>query len=223
MSIFAITGASQGIGCAAARVADAQGFTVHGCARRPERCLQGYGYAMARVDLSDPAQAARWVRSVPVQAGQREYWLINHGILGPRAPLAQTPVADFAAVLQTNAIGSYAVLQAILTHRSGPRVIAMMSSSVGRHGRAQWGAYAASKAVVESLVQTLADETRPDQLIAFAFNPGGTATAMRAAAYPQEDPATLPAADAVARTLVELMRGAGPGLHGQSLNYRDLA
>lgn len=177
---------------------------------------------MARVDLSDPEQAARWVRSVPAHAGEREYWLINHGILGPRTSLAQTSVADFAAVLQTNAVGGYAVLRAILQRTSRPQVIALMSSSVGRHGRAQWGAYAASKAVTESLVQTLADETKPSDVIAFAFNPGGTATAMRAAAYPTEDPTTLPTADAVAHTLVELMRGATEGLHGQSVNYRDL-
>lgn len=65
------------------------------------------------------------------------------------------------------------------------------SSSVGRQGRADWGAYAVSKFATEGMMQVLADEYRQQNLRVNCINPGGTRTGMRAAAFPDEDPEKL--------------------------------
>ncbi|WP_366540512.1 SDR family NAD(P)-dependent oxidoreductase, partial [Salmonella enterica] len=65
------------------------------------------------------------------------------------------------------------------------------SSSVGRQGRANWGAYATSKFATEGMMQVLADEYQNRSLRVNCINPGGTRTSMRASAFPTEDPQKL--------------------------------
>jgi NAD(P)-dependent dehydrogenase (short-subunit alcohol dehydrogenase family) len=78
-----------------------------------------------------------------------------------------------------------------------------------------------SKHGVEGLTGTLADELRPDQITVVSLNPGGTATQMRAEAYPDEDSATLPTAEEVAGTFVEVIRTVELDDTGAQLNSRD--
>ncbi len=81
-----------------------------------------------------------------------------------------------------------------------------ISSSVGRNPRAYWGAYGASKAAFEVLLDCYAQETAKISKVRVAIvNPGATRTAMRARAYPGEDPATLKPPEAVAERLVTLL------------------
>ena len=80
-----------------------------------------------------------------------------------------------------------------LLHEAKDASVIFTSSGVGRRGRAFWGAYAVSKFATEGLMETLADEVaQTGRVRVNALNPGATRTAMRAAAYPAEDPATLP-------------------------------
>jgi NAD(P)-dependent dehydrogenase (short-subunit alcohol dehydrogenase family) len=91
-----------------------------------------------------------------------------------------------------------------------------VTSSVARKPRAYWGAYAATKAAMESLVRCWADEVENTPLRVNLFDPGATATRMRAAAFPGEDPRTLKPACSRAEELVALCL---PGLarHGELL------
>ena len=96
------------------------------------------------------------------------------------------------------------------------------SSSVGREGRAHWGAYAVSKFAVEGLMQTLADElANTSQIRVNSLNPGGTRTSMRRDAYPAENPQTQPTAESLMPVYLYLLSDDAKTIHGQALNVRD--
>jgi NAD(P)-dependent dehydrogenase (short-subunit alcohol dehydrogenase family) len=97
-----------------------------------------------------------------------------------------------------------------------------VSSSVGRVGRAGWGAYAISKFGVEGLMQVLADELRPVGVWAMTFNPGGTRTAMRAEAYPSEDRDRLRHPAVSASALLRLVTSASPAVSGKAFDLENL-
>jgi NAD(P)-dependent dehydrogenase (short-subunit alcohol dehydrogenase family) len=97
--------------------------------------------------------------------------------------------------------------------------IVFTSSGVGRKGRAYWGAYAISKFATEGMMQTLADELENTSNIRVnSLNPGATRTRMRAAAYPAEDPSTLPTAEDIMPIYLWLMGDDSVGVHGQALS-----
>ena len=80
----------------------------------------------------------------------------------------------------------------------------LMSSGAAHSARAFWGPYAASKAALEALARSWADETKNTALRVNSVNPGATRTAMRAQAMPGEDPMTLPHPSEVAKKVVAL-------------------
>jgi NAD(P)-dependent dehydrogenase (short-subunit alcohol dehydrogenase family) len=145
------------------------------------------------------------------------------GILGPPGiPLAEYPAESWKDVLHLNLTAPFLVTQALLPAlRKGdhPSVI-FVSSGLGYKGRAGWGAYSVSKFGVESLNQVWADELEAEGIRVNAVNPGGTRTQMRAVAYPQEDPMTLPTPEDIASAFVWLAR-ADTTVTGQSLEARD--
>jgi len=96
-----------------------------------------------------------------------------------------------------------------------------LSSGVGRVGKARWGAYAVSKFGVEGFTQLLAEEMKEHNIRVNAVNPGGTRTDMRAEAYPQEDPLTLPAPDEITKVFVYLASPESEGVTGKSFEARD--
>ena len=85
-----------------------------------------------------------------------------------------------------------------------------MSSSVGREGRAYWGAYSASKFALEGLSETFADENEnAGRIRVYSVNPGATRTRMRAQAYPAEDPQSVPTPESHMDLMLYLL--AAPG------------
>jgi NAD(P)-dependent dehydrogenase (short-subunit alcohol dehydrogenase family) len=98
----------------------------------------------------------------------------------------------------------------------------MITSSVGRKGRGAWGAYAVSKFGVEGLAQVMAEELRPANVCVVTFNPGGTRTRMRAEAYPDEDPRTLPDPSVPARALLHVAMHATMAITGQAFDLKRL-
>ena len=93
-----------------------------------------------------------------------------------------------------------------------------VTSTVARSPRAFWGAYGATKAGMENLVLSWADEVETTALRVNLYSPGPTATRMRAQAFPGEDPNTLPSPQEVARGLVALC-GADVRMHGQIVQH----
>ena len=119
----------------------------------------------------------------------------NASILGPHLPIAHYPADEWLNVMQVNANAPFLLTQGLypLLDQADEAVVLFVSSSVGREGRAYWGAYSASKFALEGLAQILADETeQAGTLSVYSVNPGGTRTAMRRAAYPGEDPQSVP-------------------------------
>ncbi len=210
-----ITGAGRGIGRAAALRFAQEGAHVVICARTKREIDQvarhirtaGGTVLAAAADISKPAAVDRLARAAVRRFGRIDSLINNAGILGPRIPLAQYRIRDWVRVLTINLTGTFLVTQAVLRIMVARRrgCIVSLSSSVGRKGRAEWGAYAVSKFGVEGLSQTLAQELEPYGIRIMTYNPGGTRTRMRAEAYPDEDPSRLRTPEAVADDLLRLV------------------
>ena len=144
------------------------------------------------------------------------------GILGPKIPLDSYPAEDWDEVIQVNLTAPFLLTQALLPllRKGFHPSVTFISSGVGRVGRAEWGAYAVSKFGVEGLTQVWADELQGENIRVNAVNPGGTRTQMRAAAYPEEDPKTLPTPEEISPVFVWLARS-DTTINGQSLEARD--
>jgi NAD(P)-dependent dehydrogenase (short-subunit alcohol dehydrogenase family) len=120
-------------------------------------------------------------------------------MLGPRVPIEHYDAVTWRRVMHVNVDAAFLLTKSLLPalRQSDDASVVFTSSSVGRVGRAYWGAYAASKFAVEGLAQVLADELAHEGRIRVAtLNPGATRTHMRATAYPGEDPRTLAAPEA---------------------------
>jgi NAD(P)-dependent dehydrogenase (short-subunit alcohol dehydrogenase family) len=147
--------------------------------------------------------------------------LHNASIIGPRCALDQVPGEDFIEVMQVNVNATFLLTQALLPllkSAADPSVV-FTSSSVGRKGRACWGAYGVSKFATEGLMQTLADELEGfGTARSNSINPGGTRTDMRALAYPDEDPARTPLPEDILPVYLYLLGPDSQGVNGQAFN-----
>lgn len=167
--------------------------------------------------LTEPA-AAQLAAALSDEYGRLDGILHNASILGPRVPIAHYPLAQWTQVMNVNAIAPFTLTSALLPlmEAAPDASIIFTSSGVGQVGRAYWGAYAASKFAVEGMSQTLADELESAGRIRVnTLNPGATRTAMRAAAYPAEDPAMLPEPEAHMDLYLYLMGPDARGITGQ--------
>ncbi|MBT8146061.1 MAG: YciK family oxidoreductase, partial [Gammaproteobacteria bacterium] len=149
--------------------------------------------------------------------------LHNAALLGPRSPIEHYPYKDWQELMQVNVNAAFLLTRALLPSltKSPAGRLLFTASSVGRQGRAYWGAYSISKFAVEGLMQVLADELANTTSIRVnSINPGGTRTRMRASAYPAEDPATVPTPDSLMPIYLYLMGPESEALHGQALDAR---
>ena len=94
------------------------------------------------------------------------------------------------------------------------------TSSVGRRGRAYWGAYAVAKAGIEGLAEILADELERTNIRVNLVNPGGTRTRMRSRAYPAENPETLPTPESLTSAYLYLLGPASRAVRGRRVDLK---
>lgn len=152
--------------------------------------------------------------------------LHNAALLGPRTPVEHYPWKDWQELMQVNVNAAFLLTRHLLPAltRSPAGRLLFTASSVGRKGRAFWGAYSVSKFAVEGLMQVLADElARTTAIRINSINPGGTRTRMRAAAYPAENPAEVPSPESLMPVYLYLMGPEGENFHGQAIDARDFA
>jgi NAD(P)-dependent dehydrogenase (short-subunit alcohol dehydrogenase family) len=226
-----ITGGSRGIGKAIATAYAREGARVFICARKEIDVqkavteIESFGaraYGCAG-DVGKIEDAERMVQSAAAQFGRIDILVNNASLLGPRVPIANYPVATWEEVLRVNLTGPFLLiqeaLQIMIPQRQGS--IINVSSGVGRIGKARWGAYAASKFGIEGLTQVVADEVREFGVRANAVNPGPTRTEMRAFAYPEEDPLTLPTPDAIVPIFIYLASDDSVAVSGESLDAQE--
>ena len=147
----------------------------------------------------------------------------NASLLGSRVTIADYPITDWEEVVRVNLTGVFLltqqVLQVMIPERQG--AIINVSSGVGRTGKARWGAYACSKAGLEGFTQVLADELKDSGIRVNSVNPAATRTAMRAEAYPDEDPLTLPAPEEIMPIFLYLASDESVGVTGKALDARE--
>jgi NAD(P)-dependent dehydrogenase (short-subunit alcohol dehydrogenase family) len=211
-----VTGASRGIGAATAEALARQGAHVVLTARTAaaleeveERIHAAGGSAtIAPLDLTDGDSVARLAAAIGQRWHALDLLVLNAATLGSLAPVSAIDGKEFNKVLTLNLLAQQAMLAAFdpMLRRSPAGRLLAVTSSVGRHPRAFWGAYGASKAALEALVLSYADEVRNLAPLKVAIvDPGATATAMRARAFPGEDQAGLKAPSAVADAMVALL------------------
>lgn len=228
-----ISGAGDGIGRAVALAAARAGAAVILLGRTQKKLEDTANAILENADAATPTVCHFDL----LKAGLDDYWnlgkqladagahldgLVNNAsILGAKTPIEQYSPAKWMEVMHVNVNGQFMLTQTCLPllRRSKDASIIFVSSNVGRQGRAYWGAYATSKFAVEGLMQTLADEMGENTPVRVcSLNPGRTRTAMRRAAYPAEDPTTLPTTQDVAPAFIYLLGGADRSLHGAALD-----
>ena len=226
-----VTGGSRGIGRAIALAYAREGAKIFICARREQELkatadeirASGGEAGWTVADISKTRDVKRLIRGVRHAYGAIHVLVNNASILGPRETIVRYPLSAWEEVLRVNLTALFTVtkeaLGIMIPQKEGS--IINLSSGVGRVGKARWGAYAASKFGVEGFTQVLAGEVREWNIRVNAVNPGGTRTEMRAEAYPQEDPLTLPAADEITGVFVYLASPESEGVTGKSFEARD--
>lgn len=150
--------------------------------------------------------------------------LHNASILGPKTKIEDYPCEEWLQVFQVNLHSAYLITQALLPLlRNAPDAsIVFTSSGVGHRGRANWGAYSLSKFATEGLTQVLADELVDTRKVRVnSLNPGATRTAMRAQAFPSEDPNKLPSPEDHMPLYLYLMGPDSKGETGKAFSVHD--
>jgi NAD(P)-dependent dehydrogenase (short-subunit alcohol dehydrogenase family) len=232
--VIAVTGAGDGIGRAVAVAAAGLGAELILIGRTVKR-LEAVEAEIAALAPAAPAASIAPLDLEKALAGDYdrlaaallERYARLDGLvhcaaaLGALAPIEHADMRNWCRVLHVNLTAAFALTQVLLPalRAAGDASVIFSSSSVGRHGRANWGAYAVSKFGVEGLSQVLADELAGNSAIRVnAMNPGPTRTRLRRQAYPAENVELLPLPAAVVNPYLWLLGPASRGVTGRSLD-----
>ncbi len=229
-----VTGAGDGIGRAAALTYAGHGATVVLLGRTESKLEAVYDEieqaggaqpALVPIDLASAEEASylKLAEHLAEEFGHLDGLLHNASVLGERRPIESAGYAAWQEVMQVNVNAQFIMTRYLLPllQAAPDASIIFTSSSVGRRGRAYWGAYAVSKFATEGLMQVLADELENTSRIRVnSLNPGATNTAMRRAAYPAEEPTANPSPAKIMPTYLYLMGADSAGVTGQAFSVR---
>lgn len=212
-----VTGASRGIGRAVALALAEAGAQVIATATNQGaleelddaiRAAMGRSATLVPLDLKDGDGLDRLGAAIHERWGRLDALVASAAVLGPMSPLAHVEAKDWTKVMAVNLTANWRLIRAMdpLLRASDAGRAVFLTSGVAAEPRAFWGAYAVSKAGLETLVRTYADEIESTAVRAALYNPGRTRTRMRAQAFPGEDPAALPPPEAHASPILDLLR-----------------
>ena len=210
-----VTGASRGLGRVIAEGYVREGATVVATARALEhldalaRGGEGAPGTLIRtvaLDLADAGSVAAAAAASRAALGHIDVLVNNAGILGARVPLVEIAPDALAEAFAVNVVGPLGLVSGMLDAFADGAVIINVSS--GAAGRAGWGAYGLTKAALNVMTEMLGEELRGRGVRCVAINPGGMRTDMRRAAYPSEDPGTVPQPTTVVEAFLAIAAGA---------------
>ena len=213
--IAVITGASRGIGAATAKLFAAEGAHVILVARTQggleeiDDEIRGAGgtATLVPMDLTDYDKIDQMGATIYERFGKLDILIANAGLLGTMGPINHIDPKVWEQTLAVNVTANWRLIRSfdpLLRQSDAGRAIFLTSFAAQVH-RAYWGIYATSKAALDMMVMTYAQEILKTNVTANLFNPGRTRTTMRAEAYPGEDPETVKSPEFAARQLVELV------------------
>lgn len=229
--VILITGAGDGIGRAAAIAYAQLGATVILLGRTVAKLeavydeIESAGFAqpiiypmnLLNISIEDCDTLAE---AIDNELGKLNGVLHNAGLLGSQTSIEKYDEETWQQVFQVNVHAPFMLTKSLLPlmEKTDNASIIFTSSGVVQRGRAYWGAYSASKAASDNLMQILSEELINTTTIRVnAINPGGTRTAMRALAYPGENPNTNPTPKEIMAAYLYLMGDDSIGVTGKTL------
>jgi NAD(P)-dependent dehydrogenase (short-subunit alcohol dehydrogenase family) len=210
-----VTGASRGLGAAIAIALGAAGAQVIATGRNAGgleetddaiRAAGGLPASLLPLDLRKGEEVDMLGPTIAERFGQLDILVGNAGVLGRLGPITHLPAKDWGEVLAVNLTANWHLMRTtepLLRASDAGRAVFVTSGRAARP-KAYWGPYGASKAALEHLVATWAQELATSPAKANVFDPGIVRTRMRAAAMPGEDPMTVPTPAEVAAKLLPL-------------------
>ncbi len=224
-----VTGASRGIGAATAKALALAGAHVILTARtakdlesvEDEIFEAGGSATIAPMDLVAAESIGRLATALHERWQKLDILVLNAAMLGTLAPVQHLDASEFARLLTLNIGAQQAMLAAFdpLLRRSEQARVFGLTSSVGQSPRAFWGAYGASKAAFDTLLMAYGEENRNLGCVSVAIvDPGATRTAMRAKAYPGEEPSSVKDPAVVADRIVALCTNGFAPNHRERVN-----
>ena len=211
-----VTGASRGIGAATAVALARAGAHVILTARTAtaleavEEAINAEGghATIAPMDLAEPDAIARLATAVASRWGALDILVVGAAVLPQLTSVGDMDQAAFTKALTVNVLATQTLIARFdaLLRKSAKACVIGLTTGVATAPHAYWGAYAASKAAQEVLLDCYAQEVRNISKVRVALlNPSATRTKMRAAAYPGEDPASVKSPEVVADRIVALV------------------
>ena len=212
--IALITGASRGIGAAIARRFAAEGAHVVLTARtvggleEVDDAIRAAGGAATLVpqDITELASIDKLGAALYQRFGKLDILVANAGSLGTLSPVSHIEPKVWDETFTVNVTANYRLIRSMepLLRQSDAGRAIFVTSGATRTPRPYWGVYGASKIALEHIVRTWAAEIVKTPIRVNLVNPGPIRTAMRAKAFPGEDPKTLRHPDEIAGTFVDL-------------------
>ena len=208
-----VTGASRGIGAATAEALAREGAHVILVARSAkaleeveDRIHQAGGSAtIAPLDLAEADSIGKLGVAVSSRWDKLDIMVLNAAMLGSLTPVEHIDAKEYSRILTLNVGANQALIATFdqLLRKAERADIIGVTSSVGANPRAFWGAYGSSKAALDNLLGTYADETEhTGRIRVHVLDPGATRTRMRQLAFPGEEPESVKPPEAVAEAIV---------------------
>ncbi len=233
--VIAITGAGDGIGRAVALACATHQAQVILIGRNVGKLeavharIQALGAPEATIAPLDLEKAVardydQLADALAERYGRLDGLLHNAGLLGTLAPIEHYDVPTWCRVMHVNVTAAFALTQVLIPalKKSADASVLFTSSSVGRAGRAYWGAYAVSKFAVEGLAQVLSEELAGISHVRVnALNPGKARTAMRRQAYPAEDLESVPLPESLTAPYLAMLGPASRGVSGRTFDAQS--
>lgn len=212
--VAVVTGASRGLGYALSLALAREGAHVIALARTvggleeldDEIQAMGGSATLVPADLKDFPAIDRLGEAIFQRWKRLDILIGNAGVLGQLSPLGHIKLKIWEEAVAVNLTANWRLIRSLdpLLRQSSAARAVFVTTGATQSLPAYWGAYSATKAALEAMVKTYAAEISKTEIRANLLNPGPTRTAMRAKAFPGEDPTSLPTPEEVATAALPL-------------------